>query len=94
MLRMAGQRHLISDFPDDYLHVYANAARTFSDRVHACVATLAFGGEAQLFSASDRSHLFERAGLGNIKEKPVRLDIDSLKSEKEKQLSAIQQVFA
>jgi len=94
MLKLAGRHHLISDHPDDYLHIYANAARTFSDRVHACVATLVFGGEAQLFTESNRSYLFERAGLGGVKDGLIRLEPDSLKTDKAKQLEVIREVFA
>src|ERR1035437_2276028 len=35
--KIVKQYDLISDFPDDYLHLYGNSKITHSDRVHACV---------------------------------------------------------
>lgn len=83
----------ISDYPDDYLHLYANAEVTHSDRVHACVATLIFGGKTQYYDKSDRSYLFDRVGLSEIRNKPVTLDMDFINKEKANQLEAIRKVF-
>lgn len=44
---------LISECPDNYLNLYANAAVMYSDRVHACVAVLAFGVEEKLTLSKD-----------------------------------------
>lgn len=84
---------LISDYPDDYLHLYANADVTHSDRVHACVASLIFGRKAQYYDNSDRSYLFDRIGLSDIRNKPVKLDMDFIENEKQKQLEVIKKVF-
>lgn len=67
---------LISDVPEDYLSLYANAGCTYSDRVHACVASLAYGNQAQLFTNSPRKALFERIGAQGINLKPVSLDME------------------
>jgi polysaccharide pyruvyl transferase len=64
---------IVSDEPFTYLAVYAGAALTLSDRVHACVATLAYEKPAMLFTPSRRSHLFERIGLADIRKRPVTL---------------------
>ena len=75
-----------SDEPWTYLHVYANSQLTLSDRVHACVATLAYGNPAMLFTPSPRRALFERVGLGAINSETVRLDLDYLDDEQNKQV--------
>lgn len=77
---------LVSDEPYTYLTVYGNSALTLSDRVHACVATLAYGNPAMLFTPSPRARLFERVGLGQIKQRPVVLDPVVLVEEKKAQL--------
>lgn len=41
---------IVSDNPMDYLLLYRNASEVYSDRVHACIPTLAFGNKARLFS--------------------------------------------
>jgi hypothetical protein len=46
---------------EPYLNLYANAALTLSDRLHAAVAALAFGGPVRLFLESNRVRLLERA---------------------------------
>lgn len=65
---------IASDEPYTYLSLYAQTDLTLSDRVHACVATLAFGSPAMLFSPSPRARLFDRVGLGDIREGPRVLD--------------------
>ena len=45
---------IVSDNPMDYLLLYRNASEVYSDRVHACIPTLAFGNKARLFSNSPR----------------------------------------
>ena len=84
---------LISDIPDDYLNLYANAYATYSDRIHACIATLSFGNLAKLYSTTHRASAFERVGAGEIKKKLVKLDQDKLNIEKEKQISFLREIF-
>lgn len=48
---------IVSDNPMDYLLLYRNASEVYSDRVHACIPTLAFGNKARLFSNSPRDSL-------------------------------------
>lgn len=84
---------LISDIPDDYLNLYANAYATYSDRVHACIATLSFGNFARLYSTTQRASVFERVGAGEIKEKLVKLDQDKINIDKEKQISFLREIF-
>lgn len=72
-----------SDEPWTYFTIYANASLTVSDRVHACIATLAYGKPAIMFSPSPRSQVFDRLGLSAIREKVVTLDQDYLESQRQ-----------
>ncbi|MCK4466294.1 MAG: polysaccharide pyruvyl transferase family protein [Bacteroidales bacterium] len=84
---------LISDIPEDYLTLYANTKATYSDRVHACVATLAYGNPAQLYSTTPRSLLFDRVGLPDIRDMVVYPDLKRLKKEKEKQVEFLSSIL-
>lgn len=77
---------MASDEPWTYINIYANADFTLSDRVHACVATLAFGSPAMLFTPSPRSALFGRVGLSNVRDMLVSLDLDYLAEEQDKEI--------
>jgi hypothetical protein len=78
---------ICSDEPWTYFTVYANSALTLADRVHACVATLAYGNPAMLFTPSPRAALFARVGCAAIKEKPVKLNLDWLEEERENEVA-------
>jgi hypothetical protein len=84
---------LISELPSEYLNVYAGSSVTYSDRVHACVATIAYGNSAQLMHDTPRSLLFERVGMGDISRKPVEPDIDKLENEKEQQIQFMTEIL-
>lgn len=75
------------DEPWTYFTVYAGTDLTLSDRVHACILTLAYGKPAMLFSPSPRAALFSRVRCDKIRSQPVTLDLDWLRSEQESQLS-------
>lgn len=77
---------IATDEPWTYFTIYANTKLTLADRVHACVATLAYGNPAMLFTPSPRAKLFERLGLNDIKKKPVSLDMDYLEMERQAEL--------
>lgn len=74
----------ISDIPYSYLNIYANADVVFSDRVHACVVSLAYGKHAMLFSNSPRACLFDKFNINDLKKKPVKIDLNKLEIEKTK----------
>lgn len=78
---------IVSDEPWTYFTVYANAGMSLADRVHACIATLAYGRPAMLFTPSPRAVLFDRVGCGDIKSHPVSVDIDWLEDERGKELA-------
>lgn len=84
---------LISDMPDDYLHLYASVSAVYTDRVHACISTLAFGNAAMLYSKTPRAYLFERVGANSIYQKLTRLDMNRLKEEKQKQTHALKEIL-
>lgn len=83
-----------SEFADDYLHLYANTHTVYSDRVHACVATLAFGNKAQLIDTTPRAFLFETVGAGAVRQKPVQLDKQLLAQKKQKHVEALRNIFS
>lgn len=76
-----------SDEPYTYALVYGRTELTLSDRVHACVATLAYGNPAMLFTPSPRARLFARLGLDEVRERPMSLDPGVLEAEKKAQFA-------
>lgn len=87
------KRDMLSDLPDDYLNLYANCKATYTDRVHACVATLIFGNRARLYSESKRALLFDRIGLSSIRNELVSLDTGKIEEEKGKQTEFLRRIF-
>lgn len=84
--RKAKPNTVISDLPYDYLTLYANAECVYSDRVHACVAALAYGRKAQLFHSTPRGGLFEAVGAGDIRQRPVALDPALIEAKRAEQI--------
>jgi hypothetical protein len=85
---------LMSDLPWDYLSLYARSHTTYSDRIHACIATLAFGNRAQLFGRDvPRLRMFERLGAGDIMKQPLSIDARRLQSEKRRQVEFLREVL-
>lgn len=80
----ASPQTYVGDVPYTYLNMYANTECTFSNRVHACVATAAYGKPAMLFTRSPRAYLLNRLGMTTVKERPTTLDPDFLRDEKAK----------
>jgi hypothetical protein len=72
--------------------LYANTKATFSNRVHACVATLAYGKPAKLFSNSPRAYLLDRLGAVNIRKELIKIDTAWLKQEKSAMIDFLRQV--
>ena len=82
------------DIPHTYLNLYSQTTTTFSNRVHACVATLSYGNEAMLFSKSPRSFLLNRLGADGIKQGPIRIDTKRLQEEKAAMSDWLRQALA
>jgi len=85
-------RTFVSDLPYGYLTLYANAALTLSDRVHACVASMSYGTPAMLFARTGRAGLLERAGAATIRERPTLLAPEKIEAEKERLLAFLRSV--
>lgn len=79
-----------SDEPYTYFALYEQADLTLSDRVHACVATLAYGRPAMLFSPTPRARLFDRLGVGDVRQRPVVLDREVLAAAKADELAFLE----
>ncbi len=84
---------LISDLPQDYLTIYANTEETHSDRVHACVPTLAFGKPAKLYRETTRALLFDRVNAGSVKTQLTYPDMKKIKKEKEREIRFLSEIL-
>lgn len=85
MGKYRGDNVYLSDVPEDYLNIYAQAQATFSDRVHACVGALASGRPAMFIGKTPRARLFRRllgADTDRMTREPVSLDINTLEKER------------
>lgn len=71
-----------SQTPFGYLNLYRNTQLTITDRLHASVATLAYGNPARLFIKSKRTHLLDRVGAGAVGTGVFKMDLDYLSREK------------
>lgn len=83
---MQGKSTLVSDVPQDYLTIYSQAHATYSNRVHACLATLAYGNQAKLYSNTPRRSLFKKVGIESITEKVSSLNMPLLERLKTQQV--------
>jgi len=83
----------VSDVPHEYLDVYAGASETHTDRVHAVVATLVFGGKAKLYYNTDRSLLLDRAGVYETDDGYLCIEKDKLKTKKREQIDFLSEVL-
>lgn len=85
-----------SDLPGGYCSILKHAQCVYSERVHTCAATLIYGSKAQFIATSTRSFekrslLFEQIGLGEIFNRPVKIDFDELNPMKESMVSFLRQ---
>ena len=92
---LAKKNILCSDYPLDYLYIYRNVTETHSDRVHACIPTLAFGNKVQLYSDSPRIALFENVGIDikELKKRPISLDSAHLEKLQNEQISFLKSIL-
>lgn len=86
---LISDKTLISDIPYDYLALYANAEEVHSDRVHACVAALAYGRKAKFYHPTPRGSLFHAVGAERIKDQLVQLDFQLLTEKKRALISFV-----
>lgn len=92
---LARKNTLISERVEDYLDIYYNAKNVFSDRVHACVASLTYGNKCRLYDKTPRAHLFENVGItkADIENSLVSLDKKLLKKLKRTQTAFIKEII-
>jgi Predicted Fe-S oxidoreductases len=85
---------LVSELPYDYISLYANVDTVYAERVHACIAALAFGKKAMLFSDTNRASLFscvlpDGCTITELKSRPVDLDINKLHLKEQQMIDSI-----
>ena len=78
-----------SEIPEGYFNIYANSSLTVTDRIHACILTLAYGNKAMFFAKTARSGLLDRVGAEEIYHKPVQLSLEKLNKEKENMIAEL-----
>lgn len=89
---------LISELPYDYLTLYKNVDTTYTERIHACIATLAYGNKAQLYSDTKRASLFKQVLEDNIeidaiRKHPISLDKKKLQLRKDQTINIIRKIM-
>lgn len=90
---MRKKNTFIAQSYEGYLNIYRNAVFTLTDRVHACVAALAYGRRARLYTDSKRAYLLKRAGAENALRKLTYLDQDFIKQEKARVIDALKAAY-
>ena len=70
------------DIWEPYASIYSGTKLTLTNRVHAGVATLAYGNPARLFAKTGRKALLDRVGAGDIGSKIITIDQAMLSREK------------
>jgi len=89
---MRGKNKFVSDSPKDYLFIYGNADATYSDRVHACVASLVYGNEVYFDHETVRSGVFDAMFGESISRKKVTLDSEKLEEKKEQAIEKLKKI--
>ena len=84
---------MISDVPEDYLSLYSQVNTTYSDRVHACVASLAYGNKARLYSSTPRKALFKKMKLEAITSTEVSLNMDLCQELRQIQIQNVKNII-
>lgn len=92
-----GRNIYLSNIATDYLNIYANAEAVFSDRVHACVGTLAQGVPAMFFGSTRRANLFNRIGVGegrnDVFHRPVRINVSEMDMERQNLRNGLREIL-
>lgn len=83
----------VSDIPFDYLHLYSNADAVITNRVHAAVASVAYGTPTYLANNSPRANILKRVGCEKVFETISICDNTIIDNEKKKLESEIERVF-
>jgi len=80
---------LVSENPYDYLILYANAEKVYSDRIHACVVALAYGVPCRLYSNSPRVAIFSKIAENISRDVVQSKNLDKHKTKQLKFLSEV-----
>jgi hypothetical protein len=84
---------IISNLPEDYLNLYANAEAVYSDRVHACVVALSYGTPCRLYYKTSRALLFDRVEASGLEKRLTYPDTNKTEKEKKKQIKFLSDVL-
>jgi len=84
---------MLAELPYEYVNLYAMSEVTIATRIHACVATLAFGGKAMLLYDTPRVRVLHRVGCDKITEEPVTVDQQHLKKLKLSHISSLSAIM-
>lgn len=92
-----GNNIFLSDIPEDYLNIYANACACISDRVHTCVASLVLGRPTLFLGNTARQALFESL-IGDdakrLSKEFVRIDPHQLEQKRNEMKQIVKEVIS
>ena len=89
----SGPHSFAMDVPYGFLTLLANTSLTLSDRIHSCIASLAYGNPAMLFSQSPRRQILSQVGVSQITEHPVTADLHHLETLRQNELNFLTSCF-
>jgi hypothetical protein len=82
----------VSDSALEYLILYYYADKVYTDRVHACIASLTFNHPCKLFYETPRTYLLKKVNINEFN-KIMLPDKYTLKKEKNKELNFIDDIL-
>ena len=83
---------MLSDTPYDYLTVYANANRVYTDLVHATIVSLMYGTPVKFWYVDKRSQaIYSLENLRTDSEKFMTINEADLEEQKEKVINAVKE---
>lgn len=83
----------LSDNLEDYLLIYKNSEEIHTDRIHASVPGLVFGGGVRFYYQTERSRLLNKVVDDDITKKVCRVNEEKLAREKEDQVNALKEAI-
>jgi exopolysaccharide biosynthesis predicted pyruvyltransferase EpsI len=84
---------MLAELPAEFVYLYGQAKTTFTTRVHACIATLVFGGSCILLYDTPRAKLFDRVGCGRVNKEFCKIDPLILESKKAEHRHALDKIM-
>lgn len=83
----------VSDRLEDYLFLYKNTEETHSDRLHACIPTLTYGGKAKHYYDTPRAGTVNHLVEGDFNNELTTIDDEKLERMKNKQVDVLSDVL-